>query len=169
MCSDLGSGSRCCAFYSATGFIFTVRSVGLPKFILLREPEFRLSYSLVIATAVKCCCLIMLFTFISRNMTLIPTHKPGVCLQIIFVLSSQLFVAVLITTQPFYLAGIEDVEKAQGSAYGATGMFLFTFLASIGGIWFDSMQKIEPAANGTESEAGYHLSHDIPSSYGTSA
>ena len=24
MCSDLGSGSRCCAFYSATGFIFTV-------------------------------------------------------------------------------------------------------------------------------------------------
>ena len=84
-------------------------------------------------------------------------------------MSSQLFVAVLITTQPFYLAGIEDVEKAQGSAYGATGMFLFTFLASIGGIWFDSMQKIEPAANGTESEAGYHLSHDIPSSYGTSA
>ena len=27
MCSDLGSGSRCCAFYSATGFIFTVRSI----------------------------------------------------------------------------------------------------------------------------------------------
>lgn len=81
----------------------------------------------------------------------------------------QLFVAVLITTQPFYLAGIEDVEKAQGSAYGATGMFLFTFLASIGGIWFDSMQKIEPVANGTDPEAEYHLSHDIPTSYGTSA
>jgi hypothetical protein len=24
MCSDLGSGSRCCALYSATGIIFTV-------------------------------------------------------------------------------------------------------------------------------------------------
>ena len=86
-----------------------------------------------------------------------------------FLLLSQLFVAVLITTQPFYLAGIDDVEKAQGSAYGATGMFLFTFLASIGGIWFDSMQKIEPVANGTEPEAEYHLSQDIPTSYGTSA
>ena len=86
-----------------------------------------------------------------------------------FLFLSQLFVAVLITTQPFYLAGIDDVEKAQGSAYGATGMFLFTFLASIGGIWFDSMQKIEPVANGTEPEAEYHLSHDVPTSYGTSA
>jgi hypothetical protein len=27
MCSDLGEGSRCCAFYSATGFIFTVSFV----------------------------------------------------------------------------------------------------------------------------------------------
>ena len=25
MCSDLEEGSRCCAFYSATGFVFTVR------------------------------------------------------------------------------------------------------------------------------------------------
>jgi hypothetical protein len=77
---------------------------------------------------------------------------------------------VLISTQPFYLAGIDDVEKAQGSAYGATGMFLFTFLASIGGIWFDSMQKVEPAANGSsEPESEYHLSHDTPATYGTSA
>jgi hypothetical protein len=49
-------------------------------------------------------------------------------------------------------------------------MFLFTFLASIGGIWFDSMQKIEPVSNGTvDSEAEYHLSHDTPTSYGTHA
>ena len=25
MCNDVGEGSRCCAFYSVTGFIFTVR------------------------------------------------------------------------------------------------------------------------------------------------
>ena len=27
MCSDLGEGSRCCAFYSAVGTLFTVRSI----------------------------------------------------------------------------------------------------------------------------------------------
>jgi hypothetical protein len=80
----------------------------------------------------------------------------------------QLFVGVLITTQPFFLAGIDDVEKAQGSAYGATGMFLFTFLASMGGIWYDSTQKVEPVTNGA-SEAEYHLSHDTQPTYGTSA
>jgi hypothetical protein len=81
----------------------------------------------------------------------------------------QLFVGILITTQPFFLAGIDDVEKAQGSAYGATGMFLFTFLASLGGIWFDSMHKIEPIVTNGAPEAEYHLSHDTPASYGTSA
>jgi hypothetical protein len=81
----------------------------------------------------------------------------------------QLYVGVLITTQPFFLSGLEDVEKAQTSAFGATGMFLFTFLASMGGIWYDSMYKVEPVSNG-EPEAEYHaLSHDTPATYGTSA
>jgi hypothetical protein len=47
-------------------------------------------------------------------------------------------------------------------------MFLFTFLASMGGIWFDSMQKVEPATNGGI-EAEYHLSQDAQPTYGTSA
>lgn len=81
----------------------------------------------------------------------------------------QLYVGVLVSTQPFFISGIEDQEKAQTSAFGATGMFLFTFLASMGGIWYDSMYKVEPASNQGEPEADYHLSHDTPATYGTSA
>ena len=33
--------------------------------------------------------------------------------------------------QPFFLGGIDDVEKAKGSAFGAAGTFFFTFLISI--------------------------------------
>lgn len=33
--------------------------------------------------------------------------------------------------QPFFILGIDDVEKAKGSAFGAAGMFFFTFLVSI--------------------------------------
>ena len=33
--------------------------------------------------------------------------------------------------QPFFLGGIDDVEKAKSSAFGAAGMFFFTFLISI--------------------------------------
>jgi len=33
--------------------------------------------------------------------------------------------------QPFFIGGIEDVEVAKGSAFGAAGTFFFTFLVSI--------------------------------------
>lgn len=33
--------------------------------------------------------------------------------------------------QPFFVGGIDDVQKAKGSAFGAAGMFFFTFLISI--------------------------------------
>lgn len=33
--------------------------------------------------------------------------------------------------QPFFIGGIEDVEVAKGSAFGAAGTFLFTFVVSI--------------------------------------
>lgn len=81
----------------------------------------------------------------------------------------QLYVGVLISTQSFFISGIDDPQKAQTSAFGATGMFLFTFLASMGGIWYDSMYKVEPPANPNEPEADYHLSQDTPATYGTSA
>jgi hypothetical protein len=75
-----------------------------------------------------------------------------------------------LSTQSFFISGIEDKEKAQTSAFGATGMFLFTFLASMGGIWYDSTYKVEPAANGHgEPDVSYHLSEDVPATYGTNA
>ena len=33
--------------------------------------------------------------------------------------------------QPFFIGGIENVEKAKGSAFGAAGAFFFTFLVSV--------------------------------------
>jgi hypothetical protein len=87
----------------------------------------------------------------------------------LFVFPLQLFVGVLLSTQPFFLTGIEDEEKAKGSAFGAAGTFAVTFFASLGGVWYDSIHKKEPAAEGEEPESGYHLSQDQPISYGTSA
>jgi hypothetical protein len=74
----------------------------------------------------------------------------------------------LLSTQSFFIAGIEDADKAQSSAFGATAMFLFTFVASLGGMWYDSTHKVEVVSNGDESE--YHLSQgDSPPTYGTTA
>lgn len=38
---------------------------------------------------------------------------------------------VLLIKQPFFIRGIEDVEVAKGSAFGAAAAFFFTFLASV--------------------------------------
>ena len=37
----------------------------------------------------------------------------------------------MLVHQPFLMGGIEDVEKAKTSAFGAAGTFFFTFLISI--------------------------------------
>mmetsp|Transcript_12862 Transcript_12862/g.24432 ORF Transcript_12862/g.24432 Transcript_12862/m.24432 type:complete len:102 (-) Transcript_12862:133-438(-) len=99
MCSDVGSGSRCCAFYSVTGFIFT------------------------------------------------------------------LWVGVMLQTQPFFIAGVEDAEEARNNAFGAMGMFLACFVLSIIGIWYDSQYKVDPSAS--EPEGEYQLSNDSVPTYGT--
>ena len=82
----------------------------------------------------------------------------------------QLYVWILLTTQSFFIAVIEDAAKAQASAFGATGMFVATFLMSLGGIWYDSMHKAEPTSENGAPEAEYHLATgDAPVTYGTSA
>ena len=40
-------------------------------------------------------------------------------------------VAMLLTHQPFYIGGIEDVAGATRNAYGAMGTFLCTFILSV--------------------------------------
>lgn len=72
----------------------------------------------------------------------------------------QVFVSVIVTTQPFYIAGL-DPDVAPGSAYGAVSMFLFTFCASAYGIYYDNQQKAE---TGPE---GYQLNNGAPVEYGS--
>jgi hypothetical protein len=45
--------------------------------------------------------------------------------------SRQSFVGILLIKQPFFILGIDDVEAAKGSAFGAAGTFFFTFLVSV--------------------------------------
>ena len=46
-------------------------------------------------------------------------------------------VAMMLTYQPFYIGGIEDVQHAKKSAYGAMAMFILTFILSVLYIIFD--------------------------------
>jgi hypothetical protein len=43
----------------------------------------------------------------------------------------QSFVGILLIKQPFFILGIDDVEAAKGSAFGAAGTFFVTFLVSV--------------------------------------
>jgi len=80
----------------------------------------------------------------------------------------QLWVGIMVQSQSFFIAGIEDEEKARSSAFGAMGMFLVTFVASLGGMWYDSRYKAEPLSEGG-SDSEYYLSQgDVPT-YGTAA
>ena len=73
----------------------------------------------------------------------------------------------MIHTQSFFIAGLEDVEEARTNAFGAFGMFIFTFAVSLVGIWYDSQYKSEPVSDSTEPEAEYRLAQgDVPT-YGT--
>lgn len=69
----------------------------------------------------------------------------------------------MVSSQPFFIAGIEDPEEARTSAFGAFAIFIVTFLLSALGIWYDAQNKAEPA----EPESEYQLSTgDVPN-YGT--
>ena len=72
----------------------------------------------------------------------------------------------MIQSQSFFIAGLEDVDQARASAFGAMILFIATFSASIFGICYDSKYKVEPVAK--EDETAYYLSQgDVPT-YGTS-
>ena len=78
---------------------------------------------------------------------------------------SQLWVGVMISTQPFFIAGVEDPDVAKSSAFGACGIFAFTFVSSILGIWYDSQNKSAATSltmeDGAESMASsYQLARD---------
>ena len=74
----------------------------------------------------------------------------------------------MISTQPFFIAGIEDPEEARASAFGAFGMFIFTFICSGLGMWYDSQNKQEPIEGGENGETDYQRSTGDFPNYGTS-
>ena len=55
----------------------------------------------------------------------------------------------MLTKQPFYVGGfysMEEADKAKQNAYGATGIFVITFMASLYGLHFHSKnQSIIPS------------------------
>ena len=80
-------------------------------------------------------------------------------------LQRQFWVGVMLSTQPFFVPGIEDPDQAKANAFGALGMFIFTFGLSAFGIWYDAQNKVET----TEIETEYQLSPGDMPTYGTSS
>uniref|UniRef100_A0A7S2UKQ9 Uncharacterized protein n=1 Tax=Attheya septentrionalis TaxID=420275 RepID=A0A7S2UKQ9_9STRA len=74
------------------------------------------------------------------------------------------WVGIMIGAQPFFIAGIDNPDEAQASAFGAMGMFAFAIVASMGGIWYDGQSKIEEI----ETPEGYQLNSGGMTEYGTS-
>jgi hypothetical protein len=46
-------------------------------------------------------------------------------------LAQQVMVSMMLTYQPFYIGGIEDLENAKSNAYGGVGCFLLVFFTSV--------------------------------------
>ena len=67
----------------------------------------------------------------------------------------QFWVAIILTKQPFFLIGINDVEVAKDNAIGAMGLFALTLVYSVYKIYFpDAEKEEEPESAGME---GYQL------------
>jgi hypothetical protein len=47
---------------------------------------------------------------------------------------------MMLTYQPFYIGGIEDVELAKRNAYGGVGTFLFIFILSVVYLVLDALR-----------------------------
>ena len=51
------------------------------------------------------------------------------------------WVGIMVSSQPFYIAGIEDDQHVKRSAFGAMGMFIFSLAASIYGIYYHEKHR----------------------------
>jgi hypothetical protein len=71
----------------------------------------------------------------------------------------------MLSTQPFFIAGIEDIDVCKGSAMGAMFMFLGAFVLSVAGIYYD---KANPKAeSGPDMPEGYSLNSVPQTEYGS--
>ncbi len=67
---------------------------------------------------------------------------------------------VLLTAQPFFILGIEDISEARTNAFGAMGMFTATFALSLFGIL-----RSRSAKEDNDNADGYQLSEFGSSRY----
>ena len=49
-------------------------------------------------------------------------------------------ISMMLTYQPFYIGGIEDLEQAKSNAYGGVGTFLCVFILSVVFLVFDALR-----------------------------
>ena len=75
----------------------------------------------------------------------------------------------MLTKQPFFIGGIEDIEVATESAFGAFFMFMFVFVLSAIGMCYDSNFG-KKASEAEEIETEYQLAggQEFPN-YGASS
>lgn len=78
--------------------------------------------------------------------------------------TDQLYVGILLSTQPEFITGIEDVSLAKSNAFGAMGMFFAVFALSVVGILRTSPNEKEDL----DAAEGYQLSSVGQSEYGSS-
>ena len=52
----------------------------------------------------------------------------------------QVMVSMMLTYQPFYIGGIEDLEQAKKNTYGGVGTFLFVFILSVVYLVLDALR-----------------------------
>ena len=76
----------------------------------------------------------------------------------------------MISTQPFFIHGLENPDEAKTNAFGAMAMFIITFVASLLGLWYDTQNKDKVEVSSSAApEAEYHLATGDMPTYGTSA
>jgi hypothetical protein len=68
----------------------------------------------------------------------------------------QTMIGLMLMKQPFFMGGIDDVEVAKGSAFGAAGTFFFTFIVSILYMMHDAQRLADARddSNGSGSRSG---------------
>mmetsp|Transcript_23691 Transcript_23691/g.50701 ORF Transcript_23691/g.50701 Transcript_23691/m.50701 type:complete len:103 (-) Transcript_23691:259-567(-) len=80
------------------------------------------------------------------------------------------FVYAMLTTQPFFITGIEDVEEARSNAFGATIAFATTFAISAIMIVKEGREKEEREYDtGADQEGANRLNIDFKKDYGSVA
>ena len=70
----------------------------------------------------------------------------------------------MLTKQPFFIGGIDDPLVASQSAFGAFAMFMFVFVLSAIGMWYDANYGKKATEVEDENSTAYQLAggQDFP-------